>query len=306
MKKHTERMMHLIRKKRDRPVQLKILHALEKRRTLTEEDLLQKSRLEKGWEGEQLFDRMTGTVSKETLQLHDLRLNCRSSIFQLDTLLIRPDAIYLYEVKYYSGDFLYEDGDFKLSGGKVILNPMHQLMRARTLLHQLLEEHGYSFPVRAYVVFPHPHFFLYHAPVNDSFLFLPQWKNHLTSLSAPGSLMDTHHKLADLLCHLHKKEPPAQQEVPCRDLHKNLFCPDCAGPVRRQSRTFFCPDCSSLYPADRLIYEALEDFLLLFPEVRLTLSSARDWCRVASDKQLRRVLSRRFNEKGKGRGVHYV
>lgn len=306
MKKHIERMMHLIRKKRDKPVQLKILHALEKRKTLTEQELLQKSRLEKGWEGEQLFDRMTGTVSKETLQLHDLRLTCRGSTFQLDTLLIRPDAIYLYEVKYYNGDFVYEDGDFKLSGGKVILNPLHQLLRARTLLHQLLEEHGYSFPVRAYVVFPHPHFFLYHAPVTDSFLFLPQWKSHITRHAAAGVLTATHHKLADLLCSLHRKEPSATQDVLYGELHKNLFCPGCAGPVCRQFKTFFCPDCDNHYPAGRLIYEALKEFRLLFPEMRLTLSSARNWCRVASDKQIRRALARHFNEKGQGRGVHYV
>ncbi|SIS41327.1 nuclease-related domain-containing protein [Salimicrobium flavidum] len=300
----------MIKKDRQPPSLLRILESLERRKTLTEEEMNLKNRLAKGWRGEKLFDEMLEVLPDHILILNDLLLTYGGTTFQIDTLVIDSETIHLYEIKYYEGNYLYENEDFHLASGKVILNPLHQLARTRTLLAQLLEDRGFPLPIQAHIIFPNPHFFLYQAPKIKEFIFLSQWEKHINKLMENLSpVADQTYKLADLLCSLHKTDY-SSPEVPTfhyNQLKKELFCPYCSGIVQPEFRTFHCIKCGGRSSSEAFILHAVEEFHLLFPEKRVTTSQIHDWCqgKVSKDRILR-VLSKRFEIVGTKRGTHYI
>lgn len=65
-------------------------------------------KLEKGYEGEKKFDDwLIANAGRGTI-LSDLMFETNSSFYQVDTLFLTPDTIYLFEVKNYEGDFYLE------------------------------------------------------------------------------------------------------------------------------------------------------------------------------------------------------
>ncbi|SDJ36633.1 Nuclease-related domain-containing protein [Salimicrobium halophilum] len=301
--------MFLLKKDRHPPLLLKVLEALEKRKSLTTYEADTKRRLLKGWQGEKLFDSMTENIPGHQFILNDVRLNHRGTTFQIDTLLIRATEIHMYEVKYYDGDYFYENGDFKLSSGSPILNPLHQLERAKTLLTQFLEYHNFSLSVHAYLVFPHPQFFLYQAPPIREFIFLSQWDQHVRNLGSSIPLPRYADALADLLSSLHKKDQP-NSDFPSYhydDFQKGLLCPGCHSPVHSETKVCTCDKCGSTSSISSLVLQAAEELEALFPADPLTTGRVYDWCeRTVSKERIQRVLAGNFEQKGRYRGTYYV
>ena len=64
--------------------------------------------LEKGYEGERNFEVLLEHHLSEGLILNDLLLEKNNTLFQIDSLLISQNSIYLFEVKNYEGDFYIE------------------------------------------------------------------------------------------------------------------------------------------------------------------------------------------------------
>ncbi|MGP4038744.1 nuclease-related domain-containing protein [Gracilibacillus sp. D59] len=79
-------------------------------------------------------------MSGEYLILQDLWLPHRNKLFQIDYGLVLNNTFFLYELKNYKGEFFYEKDKLYLTSGKEIDDPLTQLARADSLLHQLLQE----------------------------------------------------------------------------------------------------------------------------------------------------------------------
>ncbi|WP_369384695.1 nuclease-related domain-containing protein [Halalkalibacter akibai] len=75
---------------------------------LSSKDRLHYLNFKKGYEGEKVFDLLVDTLECECLLLHDLLLKLNNTLFQIDTMVILQDAVYLFEIKNYEGDFYYE------------------------------------------------------------------------------------------------------------------------------------------------------------------------------------------------------
>ena len=75
--------------------------------TLSDKDKQHYFNLKKGYEGEVMFDSLTEKLQCECLILNDLLLKINNTTFQIDTLII-SDTIYLFEVKNFEGDYVYE------------------------------------------------------------------------------------------------------------------------------------------------------------------------------------------------------
>src|SRR5699024_1757534 len=99
----------------------------------------------------------------------------------MDCLVMQDDMLYLFEVKNYEGDFLYEDGQwFVVHNKKEISDPLAQLQRSEILLKQTLHRLNLNIPVRGYLVFVHPNFQLYQAPLGKNIIYPAQLKRFLT------------------------------------------------------------------------------------------------------------------------------
>ncbi|WP_347814365.1 nuclease-related domain-containing protein [Alkalihalobacillus sp. LMS39] len=130
--------------------------------------------LDKGLAGEKLFDSMTETIMCDCLILNDLLLKYNNTTFQIDSLIIFQDCIYMFEVKNFEGDFYYESERFYKTPNSEMNNPLNQLMRSESLFRQQLQSLQVTILLHAYVVFINPEFTLYQAPLNKPFIFPTQ------------------------------------------------------------------------------------------------------------------------------------
>ncbi|GER65555.1 hypothetical protein BpJC7_17370 [Weizmannia acidilactici] len=98
----------MLYKDRTKSLELFIFKSLNRRMDLTEKDKQYYWNLEKGYEGERHLDLLTEKLECDCLVLNDLRLYLNNTTFQIDTLVITGETIYVFEVKNYEGDFYYE------------------------------------------------------------------------------------------------------------------------------------------------------------------------------------------------------
>lgn len=166
-------------KSRDESLQLKALRSLTNRMKLSKKEKNDFLNLEKGFKGEQVFDDWLEHLSFEKLVLNDLLLECNNTLFQIDTLLLSPDSIYLFEVKNYQGDF-YVEGDRWFASSKIeIKNPLLQLKRTESLFRRFLQVLGNPLPIESYLIFVNPEFHLYEAPLNFPIVYPTQLRRFI-------------------------------------------------------------------------------------------------------------------------------
>ncbi|WP_040203944.1 nuclease-related domain-containing protein [Neobacillus jeddahensis] len=297
-------------KDRKEPSEAAILRILDKRMQLAEKDKQYYHNLVKGFEGEVMFDSLTEKLQCESLFLNDLLLDQNNSTFQLDSVMITQDPLYLFEVKNYEGDFYYEDGRFYTLSKKEIKNPLHQLARSESLLRQLLQSIGYRIPIKSYVIFINPQFTLYQAPINQPIIFPNQLPNFMGNLNErPSKLTRRHKSIAEKLVSLHqneslyKKLPPYNYE----SLRKGLNCSVCYSfMVFVEDKKLVCDLCGHQESVDTAILRAVEELKLLFPGEKITTNGVHEWCQVVdSKKTIRRVLKQNYSSIGK-REFHFI
>jgi hypothetical protein len=218
-------------KARSELLELKILRILNTRMDLSVNKQRYYLNLEKGFEGEVQFDLLTEKLNSDCFILNDLLLEISNTKFQIDSLIIYQETIYLFEVKNFEGDFCLEPDSFHTFSGKEIKNPLDQLKRSNSLLRQLIRNLGHNLPIEAYIVFINPEFTLYQVPKNLPFIFPTQLNRFLKKLNMkPSRLNNSHRKLADQLVFLNITESPFAQLLTYEydQLKKRITCKVCS------------------------------------------------------------------------------
>jgi hypothetical protein len=291
---------------------LKILRSLNARMELPLNEKKYHFKLEKGYQGELMFDQLTAKLQNDMYVLNDLWLEANNTVFQIDTLIISQDTIYPIEVKNYEGDHFYDsESDSFLTLNKTEKrNPLDQLKRCKSLLRQLLHNHGYHLPIEGYVVFVNPEFTFYQAPLNMSMIFPTQLNRFIKKLNEiPSKLNMKHKKLADLLISLHQNESPYTQLPPYtyEQLKKGIICVSCHSlTVSVQGGKCVCNQCGHEEAVESAIIRSVEELRLLFPDRKITTNGVFEWCEViGSKKRIRRVHMQNFKVKGYGRWFYF-
>jgi hypothetical protein len=97
----------MILKPRKVPINLRIRRYLKLRMSFTDGNLRNFLADEKGYEGECQFDHLIAQSPACTYpQLQDILLQWHNSPFQIDSVLISPHKIYLFDVKIIKGKFI--------------------------------------------------------------------------------------------------------------------------------------------------------------------------------------------------------
>lgn len=251
--------------------------------------------LEKGYEGEVQFDHWFTNCRVESLIINDLLLEVNGTLFQIDSLVITQDRLHLFEVKNLEGDY-YLDGDkFKTAAGAETKNPLHQLIRAESLLKQLLKNLGFYIPLEPHLVFINPEFTLLQAPLKSPIILPTQLNRFMDRMNRTSSkLTNKHTKLAEALLSLHIKKSPFSR-VPGYEfdgLRKGVVCEGCGGFCELHSKSkFICNQCGQLKNIDSAMVQTVKELQLLFPETKVTTQSVYEWsdC-ILSKKTIRRIL----------------
>lgn len=289
------------------------LEYLDKRMKLPLEDRNRLRNLEKGFQGEELFDSVVKQHLKgDALVLNDLLLNANGNTFQIDSLIITPDKVYLFEIKNFSGNFTNVEGQFYTQHGKVVNHPSIQLKKTRTLLNKLLQEWENHIHVEANVVFVNPSFYLYQARKEDPFLFNPQLAYYLGTISNHKSfLIKQHAYLAEQLIQSQKREVPYQKELPpyrFEELNKGLSCTTCFNlTITRNQRTAMCSSCLKREPLDDVVRFNIKQYLYLFNQTPLTTATIHEWIGESVDKRVvARLLKKDYKKIGHSKATLYL
>ncbi|MCM3652459.1 nuclease-related domain-containing protein [Metabacillus litoralis] len=293
------------------PVELKLLSYLSKRKNLSSKEKLHYLNLGKGYEGESKVAAWLENLTSEWIILYDLLLENNGSLFQIDTLLISQNTIYLFEVKNYEGDFFINADNWYTKSGNEIKNPLLQLKRSVSLFRRLLQDYKLSFSIEAYVIFINPEFTLFQASLNLPIILPTQLNRFMKNLNMSTSILnDKHVKLAERLVSDHIHQSPYTQ-IPKYDFHqvkKGITCPLCTSFLTScNDSQLVCEGCGCKEDIEAAVIRNIKQFQLLFPDRKITTSSIHEWCKVIeSKKTIRRILKRNYTLVGFGRSSYYI
>ncbi|WP_080145752.1 nuclease-related domain-containing protein [Marinilactibacillus piezotolerans] len=297
---------------REKSKLLKGLTYLDKRSTLNEADKKLLTNLEKGFEGESSFDKMLKEQREaEIIVLNDLLLMNRGVSFQIDSLIISSDTIYINEIKNYKGSYILNSDDFTTLKGTDIPNPKIQLVKIKRNVAALLQDWNSNYKIEANVIFVHPNFTLYQAQVDDPFIFPSQIGKFLAEMSDDSNqLTKQQYYLANKFLRLHQEDVPYQKQMPSyqyQSLKKGLSCIECDTfnlEIKRQYCT--CRNCLKRYTVKDVILNSIEEFNFLFPSIPLTTNIVYEWCgEVGHIVRIRSILKQNFTSVGTTNGTYY-
>lgn len=303
-------MWTMLYKPRTESIDLLILESLAARMSLSPKDEQLYFALKKGYEGERSFDSWTEKLQCECLILNDLLLKQNNTLFQIDSLIIMSDTIYLFEVKNYEGDYYYElDKLYKLPTSE-INNPLIQLNRSESLLRQFLQTMGFNLPIKANIVFINPEFTLYQTPLNKPFILPTQINRHMKKLNLNSSNVNKKHReLADKIISLHIVDSPFKlfPTYKYEQLQKGITCGNCTSiSVSINGKICTCQECRYEESIETAVLRNVKEFKLLFPNKRITTNVIQDWCKlINSKKKIRRILGKNFKMAGVHRWTYY-
>lgn len=298
-------------KTRKKSAELRCMESLYNRMTLSDKDQQHFLNLSKGYEGEVMFDSLTERLNCECLIVNDLLLQVNNTTFQIDSLIFKPEQVYLYEVKNFDGDYFFEGNRFYKTPKQEYTNPLHQLERTESLLRQLFKNLGYNFRIESSVVFINPEFTLYQAPFDKPLILPTQLQRYLKSLDTISTKISGKLKiLADKLISLHLDKSPYSQVPPyCFDyLKKGITCANCSSlSVILEGRTCVCIDCGNREKVASAVLRCVEEFKLLFPEQKITTKTIYEWCGgIISKKWIGSILGENFKMIGSRQWTYYV
>ncbi|MBS4174442.1 nuclease-related domain-containing protein [Bacillus sp. FJAT-49736] len=298
-------------KPRYEPVELKLLRFLNTRIKLSPKVVGYLLNLEKGFEGELVFDKCIENLSDNWLIMNDLLLETNNTIYQLDSILISPDTIHLFEVKNFEGDYYFEDDKWYTISGKEIKNPLLQLKRAESLFRRLLQDLRFSFSIEANVIFVNPNFFLYQAPINLPIIFPNQIEGFMKKLNMrPPTQTNTTTKFVEKLSTILLEESPYKNlpEYSYEQLKKGITCSKCNRFMTRFNKNnIVCQKCETIEENGHALLRSVEEYKFLFPSRKITTNVIYDWCKIIhSKKVVRRILNENFSLTGRARSAHFV
>ncbi|TGB02869.1 NERD domain-containing protein [Halobacillus salinus] len=249
-------------------------------------------------------------IKPDQYVLNDLLLTHNHSIFQVDSVLVTSAKAYLFEVKNYEGNHVYQEEQFHRMPNTELTNPLHQLQRSHSLFSQLLKKLGYSMKIESYVIFVNPSFMLYQAPMGLPIIYPSQVESFLESImSKLDPLTPRHLKLGDKLRALHHTKMPIRY-VPDYDfdsLKKGVCCVGCRSlPMVTEGRFCICRGCGRREPFSEAVMRSVRELQILFPNMRTRTRVVYEWCgSIGSTKRVQKVLKAHMTMKGENLGAYY-
>jgi hypothetical protein len=299
-------------KERLESAELRIYKSLDSRKDLSSKEKQYFSGLTKGFNGEKLFDEWLEPALDHRILLPDMQFMPTTTFVQIDTILLTSKLIYLFEIKNYEGDHILEgDNLLRTADSTDAKNPILQLKRNEPVLRRILDNLGCKIPIQSIAVFVNPRFHLYNAPIGLPIIYPTQLERFIEKLKkAPSFLKREHTELGKKMISSTVADNPYTQMPGFRydELRKGIVCPGCGMFYREYVRsTLTCSFCGGRESAHGAVIRSIEEFQLLFPGVRITVSLVMDWCSIVkSPETIQKILASNYNLIKIGRGSHYV
>jgi hypothetical protein len=297
-------------KNRSESEELRVLKALNPRMDLAEKEKQYYLNLQKGFEGEVMFDVYLQRIFFQSLILNDLLLEQNHSHFQIDSLMISQSLTYLFEVKNFEGEYYFDGDTLKKINGNEVKNPLLQLERNLSLLRQFFNYIGFKISIEPYLVFVNPDFTLYNAPLNKRIILPTNLNRFINQLNNNKSTLNSQHsRLSEKLLSSHLTKSPFTKvpKYEYSQLRKGVFCHSCGTVLEEYSgRVFLCNNCSVKESTKSTLIRSVKEFNLLYPLEKLSTNIVYEWCGgVFPKKTIREVMKENFIILGYGQWSYY-
>src|SRR5699024_11138599 len=170
-------------------------------------------------------------LRKEYIVLYGILLEQNGSHFQIVCLIICEAQLYLIEIKHFHGDYYFQDNDlYAVKSRKRMKNPFYQNQRSEDLLHDFLLKHELTYNIHSYVVFNHPSFTLYHAPIQSNMILPTQIHRFIKKLNRQAIRTTEKEKLLVKTIFQEHIEHNPFEKLPVyhyENLKKDIFCLKC-------------------------------------------------------------------------------
>ncbi|WP_066296808.1 nuclease-related domain-containing protein [Bacillus sp. FJAT-29937] len=301
----------MILRTRKESVELLLHRYLNIRSSLSEKEQNYYLGLEKGYQGELMFDALSAPLSANWLIINDLMLEYNHSVFQIDTLLASAEKILILEIKNFEGDFFIKNDKWYTLSKTEITNPLDQLKRSESLLRRLLLNLNFNIPIETCLIFVNPEFYLYQAQIDLPIIYPTQLNRFIKQLSKnPARFKDNHLKLAKQLVSMHVEKSPYFRlpEYSYGELEKGITCVCCHSfNLEHKGNALVCKKCGHTEKVPSTLLRGVEEFSFLFPDRRITTNGMLEWFKIIESKvTMRRLLSQNFNQMGHGKYTYYV
>lgn len=301
-----------ILKERKKSELLRGLDSLNSRFNLPIEVYRYYQALKSGLEGEMIFDSLIEeSVKSEGIILNDLLLSVNGSTIQIDSLLLTPEMIYLYEIKNYRGSYVLESDHYRKVDGFEIPNPKNQLNKTLALMSQLFKQWNVTTPLSGAVIFINSCFTLYGAVPDEQIVLPSQLAAYVVGLNRQKNrIPHPIRMLANRLIEHHQHEAPYQKKLPLYEwdeLKKGLTCGSCRSfDLKLTQRSCLCNDCLNLTSRQENFLNNVEELKILYPNEKLTTVLVYNWLggQVTKD-SLKNSLSKHYQQHGKTKSTHY-
>ncbi|MGN8647715.1 nuclease-related domain-containing protein [Gracilibacillus sp. HCP3S3_G5_1] len=293
-----------------KPYELEVFDALDSRITFTQKEMVYYHNLKQGYEGEKNFEQLLrDTLVGSFLVISDIRMEIGTTFFQIDSILLTGDTLYLFDVKNYPGDYMHAEKRWYKLPKKEINNPLLQLKRNETLMRQVLQELQVNVQMECYDVFINSEFTLYQAPINKQLIFPSQIAKFIKDLRSQTPVTSSQHKLAKQLIARDTGNYPYPR-IPTyeyQQLKKGLRCVNCNSiSVNLRGRNCFCSTCGHVDAIHKAFLRNIDELRLLFSDQKLTTNLVYDWCgKEYSKKSIQRLLERNFQKNGVRQWTYY-
>ncbi|WP_462421768.1 nuclease-related domain-containing protein [Salinicoccus sp. Marseille-QA3877] len=252
---------------------MKYLETLSIRAQLTEVESKRLNRLQKGFEGEQLYDIIFEEAGHDGINIfRDIWIKADKSLVQIDSLIVSDDKVIINEIKNYSGQYTYENNVWHVGNIQISDDPIIQVKRASSKLIKIFRENHINIVVDSKVIFPNPYFII---STNDdactaSVIKRDRIKIYMRTLNRLTSRKDAR-EIIQLIESYRVPEPFYQISTDFSRLKTGRYCMHCNAYELDSHRGFtVCRNCHGRTSNKLHVLNAVQDFQILYHNEQVT------------------------------------
>lgn len=294
---------------RKAPKELLYWNALDLRSNLSSNERYILRTLQKGYEGECLYDKIFDEIGHEnTYILRDIYLSAGKAAAQYDSIIISGNRVVVNEVKNISGDYRFENNNWYKNGRELSDNAFAQLSRAKGRLKKLRNECRLNFEVEGNLIFPNDDFRL--TTENQYVLKETVLRNHMRKYFRQFKderLSANAMNIAEIIQENAVENPYFNESADIFKIRRGLYCGQCKTFDLYKGRfQMSCNRCGSVESNETHLLRAMGDFEILFSGVPMTRSALLYFIDFQiSRTAVYKVLKKHCDITGQGRNTAY-
>lgn len=261
---------------RDVPFEIYHYKAISKRRSLTSHENHKLLNLEKGYEGECLYDDVFNFIGHKNLYiLRDLYLYINNSITQYDSIIIMNNRIVINEVKNLTGIYDYKNNSWYKENRQMESDPFIQLSRAKSNLISLKKNSMLDFHIDSNIIFTSDDFYFSsdNEYMSNQSVLRSNLKNYFRSFKYEEAGNDAK-RIVKLIKSAITNKRILPKKVDISKLKLGLYCGQCSDFNLIKGRfQFKCMKCGSIESYETHLLRAMYDYKYMFPDEAMTRAS---------------------------------